>query len=263
MPFQINPQAIKHGNHISNVDAQYCTICSDDVAHPLFDGCERAECPHVSDQSKWKIGDLVTTFPADRSMGPGEITAFHAGHKKGTIAIVHYIKYAGTDAPCYRPEWYDELQPWDEPKAPEVEAPNGWTLTFQALRAANRARMPWFKNATGETKHSGKDWTVSDWAVATAGESGELVEVLLLYSLMSMALGKAQNIIKKMRRHDFDAIAAKSEVSDELADVTIYLDMLADSLGIDLGEATIHKWNKKSEQLGIPLTLTETSVVRS
>ena len=122
--------------------------------------------------------------------------------------------------------------------------------------------MPLFKNATGETKHSGQDWTVSDWALAVAGETGELAEVLLLYSLMTMSLGKAENIMKKMRRKDFDGDIAISDISEELADVVIYLDMLADSLGIDLGKAVVYKWNKKSEQFDIPLRLHETHVER-
>ena len=87
--------------------------------------------------------------------------------------------------------------------------------------------------------------------------------MLLLYSLMTMSLGKAENVMKKMRRKDFDLDFVHSNISEELADVVIYLDMLADSLGIDLGEAVIYKWNKKSDQLDIPLSLYETGVRRT
>ena len=82
------------------------------------------------------------------------------------------------------------------------------------------------------------------------GESGE-------------KLVKAENIMKKMRRKDFNPAVVVDDISEELADVVIYLDMLADSLGIDLGGAVIYKWNKKSDQLDIPLSLYETGVRRT
>ena len=42
-------------------------------------------------------------------------------------------------------------------------------------------------------------------------------------------------------------------LADELADVVIYLDILAAQLGIDLGDAVMKKWNKTSEKVGAPL----------
>lgn len=42
-------------------------------------------------------------------------------------------------------------------------------------------------------------------------------------------------------------------LADELADVVIYLDILAAQLGIDLGEAVMKKWNKTSEKVGVPM----------
>ncbi len=29
-----------------NVDEEICTVCFQDIGHPLFDGCKHADCPH-------------------------------------------------------------------------------------------------------------------------------------------------------------------------------------------------------------------------
>jgi NTP pyrophosphatase (non-canonical NTP hydrolase) len=55
-----------------------------------------------------------------------------------------------------------------------------------------------------------------------------------------------------MRRGD--AIPLQS-VSDEIADVAIYLDLLAARLGINLEEAVVKKFNEVSEKIGSTYTL--------
>lgn len=45
-------------------------------------------------------------------------------------------------------------------------------LTFDALRQANRARLPHFKNALGQPAHSepdGSDWSDAEWLQAVVG----------------------------------------------------------------------------------------------
>jgi len=109
-------------------------------------------------------------------------------------------------------------------------------LTFNTLREANTRRLPQFKNAKGEPAHSkqdGSDWSLNDWLTAVAGE-----------------LGEAANLLKKIRRGDFGINQARPELSDELADVVTYLDILAKQCGIDLGQATITKFNRVSERVG-------------
>jgi len=118
-------------------------------------------------------------------------------------------------------------------------------LTFNALRAANGARCPMFKNAKGETQHSGRDWSPNDWAVATGGEMGE-----------------AMNVLKKVRRGDMTMTEARPKLAQEFADVVIYLDMLANGCGVDLGSAVMETFNAKSRQLELPLFITETGYVR-
>lgn len=105
-------------------------------------------------------------------------------------------------------------------------------LTFNTLRAANQNRLPKFKDARGRpTDHT--TWTPSDWVCAVVGELGELA-----------------NLVKKVKRGDFTTEDVRHEMADELADVQTYLDILADKLGVDLGEATISKFNRVSQRVG-------------
>ena len=114
-------------------------------------------------------------------------------------------------------------------------------LTFDALRSANKLRLPTFRNAQGELSHPTKDghndnWSLCDWATAVTGE-----------------LGEAANIIKKIRRGDFTLEEKREELAKELADVQTYLDLLAMAADIDLGNATINKFNEVSERVGSPI----------
>lgn len=83
-------------------------------------------------------------------------------------------------------------------------------------------------------------WTASDWTVAVMGE-----------------LGEAANIIKKLNRVR-DGIPGNKEMpdelraalEDELADAYTYLDLLAQSQGIDLPRAIVRKFEAKSAEIG-------------
>lgn len=114
-------------------------------------------------------------------------------------------------------------------------------LTFDDLRRANIARLPTFKNRKGLPAHSepdGSDWSLNDWCTAITGE-----------------LGEAADILKKVRRGDFSLEEGRPDLAKELADVQTYLDILAFRAGIDLGQATIDKFNKVSERVGSPVQL--------
>jgi NTP pyrophosphatase (non-canonical NTP hydrolase) len=109
-------------------------------------------------------------------------------------------------------------------------------MTFEQLRVANVMRLAHFKNRHGALAHahpSGSDWTPAQWLQAVVGELGEYA-----------------NLRKKVERGDYTIEEALPELGAELADVVIYLDLLAYRLGIDLGEAVREKWNRKSEQIG-------------
>lgn len=120
-------------------------------------------------------------------------------------------------------------------------------LTFDQLRAANIARLPQFKNKHGEYAHrpalkvlaaripqyvDGSDWSPAQWLQAVVGELGEYA-----------------NIRKKFERGDITKEKFLELAAEELADVQVYLDLLAGQLGIDLGQATINKFNAVSNRV--------------
>lgn len=119
-------------------------------------------------------------------------------------------------------------------------------LSFATLREANTLRVLCFKNAKGEIAHPGgvDDWALSKWSNAVTGE-----------------LGEAANMIKKIERGDYDLddeivddktgakITVRAALAKELADVVCYLDLLAYRARIDLGEATVAKFNEISRRV--------------
>lgn len=115
-------------------------------------------------------------------------------------------------------------------------------LNFDELRDANAVRVR-------DVFHPLDSWTLTDWACAAAGEMGE-----------------ACNIVKKIHRGDFGPIDkidddhelpadAKVYLEEELADVVIYLDLLAARARIDLGEAVRAKFNLVSMKRGSDVRL--------
>ena len=120
-------------------------------------------------------------------------------------------------------------------------------LTFNALRGANCARLPQFKNKHGELAHEmpdGSDWSPAQWLQAVVGELGEYANFRKKYERGDLSSG------------EFAELAAK-----ELADVQTYLDILAlrcldpevgepHQTGVDLGQATISKFNEVSLRVG-------------
>jgi NTP pyrophosphatase (non-canonical NTP hydrolase) len=105
------------------------------------------------------------------------------------------------------------------------------TLTFAELREPNVRRCnEYFKTCA--------DWTPADWMTALTGEQGELA-----------------NLLKKIRRGDFTLEEKREEVAKEIADVAIYLDLLASKLGIDLGKAVREKFNEVSDRRNCDIKL--------
>jgi len=114
-------------------------------------------------------------------------------------------------------------------------------LTFKTLREGNIKRLPLFKRKDGKPAHmrvDGSDWSPASWLQAVIGELGEYA-----------------NLRKKVERGDFTMAQARKKLGSELADVVIYLDLLATRLGIDLGQCVMDTWNAKAEQLGIPMRI--------
>lgn len=116
------------------------------------------------------------------------------------------------------------------------------SLTFDDVTTANVARRDrWHKGGL-------TDWSISDWAVAMAGEAGEVC-----------------NAVKKLRRVE-DEIAnisdpdrqlstrkeAIAKIGEELADTFLYLNLLAVRLEIHLPTEIVRKFNIVSERYGFP-----------
>ncbi len=85
-------------------------------------------------------------------------------------------------------------------------------------------------------------WSSGDWSNAMMGEAGE-----------------AANVVKKIRRLETGVKARNSysslsmlvmDLGDELADMIIYADILAERYNIDLEAAIIRKFNAVSEREG-------------
>jgi hypothetical protein len=142
-------------------------------------------------------------------------------------------------------------------------------LTFAALRNANASRAPrWHTSEAGMN-----EWTIGDWFMAMAGEVGEGADELLPLMFMGFVgkLGALGNMAKKYRRvqegiankasdpqRQITAQNAISKMFEELADVQIYLDLLALRLreavhtDEDIGDHVEAKFNKTSELYGFP-----------
>jgi NTP pyrophosphatase (non-canonical NTP hydrolase) len=114
-------------------------------------------------------------------------------------------------------------------------------MEFHAFSSANRARC----ESPQGFNHKLKDWSTSDWLTATLGE-----------------LGEAANVAKKLNRvrdgipgNIETEIQLREMLAGELADTFIYLDLMCQSLGVDLELAVIKKFDAKSIQIGYPVAL--------
>lgn len=95
--------------------------------------------------------------------------------------------------------------------------------SFAELREANVERLTQIHPAS-------LDWSIGDWGCALAGEVGELC-----------------NLLKKTRRGEDIPI---KDIAHEIADVQIYLDIIAYQFGLDLAGVTAEKFNITSAKLG-------------
>jgi NTP pyrophosphatase (non-canonical NTP hydrolase) len=112
-------------------------------------------------------------------------------------------------------------------------------ITFNQVTAANLARAKrWHAGFPDDDT-----WSLADWCLAMVGEAGE-----------------AANIVKKLRRYDFNLRGVldppqetlKEMLAEELADTFIYLSLLAIKADINLPAAIVEKFNKVSDLQGFP-----------
>jgi NTP pyrophosphatase (non-canonical NTP hydrolase) len=111
-------------------------------------------------------------------------------------------------------------------------------LTFAHMSEVNRSRCRrWHDPDTSDP------WSGADWSNAMCGEAGE-----------------AANAVKKLRRYETHTAPQNTPpreelalmLAAELADVILYVDLLAAHYGIDLAAAIAAKFNVVSIRQGFP-----------
>lgn len=188
-----------------------------------------------SSQPKSQVPDDFEKITGHKT--PEEMTAYEKGREHEEAVFMKFIKeWDGKTNSHFGQAMYNTFKRLNKSQVSDEE-----DLTFNALRNANKLRLPQFKNSKGEPAHEkadGSDWSLAEWMNAVAGE-----------------LGEAANIIKKIRRGDMTLIEAKEMLAEEFADIVTYLDITAYQAGINLGEATKNKFNKVSERVGSNIRL--------
>lgn len=85
-------------------------------------------------------------------------------------------------------------------------------------------------------------WSMSDWAVAFAGEVGELCNVVK----------KLNRVRDGMPGNKENSQTLRAQLVAEVADCYLYLDLFAQAADISLYEEVREKFNQVSERLGFP-----------
>ena len=93
-------------------------------------------------------------------------------------------------------------------------------------------------------------WSASDWGVALCGEVGEAMNKIKKLNRLRDELENRDNKRPWEDNRDRDIIVG--EIAEELADSFLYLDLLAQRLGIDLEAAVKAKFNKVSMNYNFP-----------
>lgn len=117
-----------------------------------------------------------------------------------------------------------------------MKANEGTPLSFEHLATVNMKRcLRW---------HDPNAWSPQMWGLAAAGEMGECA-----------------NALKKLHRHDEgtqqkavtdDRQAIVHSVAMEIGDTVVYLDLLAQRLGLRLEDCIRETFNRISDREGFP-----------
>lgn len=114
-------------------------------------------------------------------------------------------------------------------------------LTFNELSKKNIKRC-------NSAFHPLDSWTPTDWATALAGETGEACN--FIKKLRRFEDGEDKPYNKGLKREVLIKSAGK-----ELADVVFYADLLAQRLGLNLGDLVVDKFNEVSDRVGSKIKL--------
>ena len=109
-------------------------------------------------------------------------------------------------------------------------------MTFQEFSAENRRRC----EAKNGFNHELSSWSMSDWFLAVVGELGEAANI-----------GKKLNRVRdSVRGNKETPEELRRKLQSELADAYIFLDLLAQSQGIDIEAAIRETFDAKSREIG-------------
>lgn len=129
-------------------------------------------------------------------------------------------------------------------------------LTFERLSAINGSRCERWHGP--EWREPEDAWTIADWSNAMCGEAGETANVVKKLRRIDADLWDKQKYPGEARGdlvHKPPAEAREKLIemlTNELADVILYADLLAQKAGIDLGAAVRGKFNRVSAAQGFP-----------
>ena len=103
--------------------------------------------------------------------------------------------------------------------------------TFNVFQSLNRERCE--EGFGHRVAWDESTWPIQNWALAIAGESGELA-----------------NLVKKCLRGDFTVQSKRAEILGELADIITYCDLAMSSLGAQTGVEVWRKFHEVSRRIG-------------
>jgi NTP pyrophosphatase (non-canonical NTP hydrolase) len=114
-------------------------------------------------------------------------------------------------------------------------------LSFKGFSRINLERC----EALNGFNHRLRSWSTSDWFLALIGEIGEAANA-------AKKLNRVRDGIpgNKVSKEDL-----QQQLRCELGDAFVYLDLLAQSVGVDIGEAAREVFNAKSKELDCPIVM--------
>lgn len=89
--------------------------------------------------------------------------------------------------------------------------------------------------------HALDSWSLSDWAVALAGEVGEACNVIKKLNRIRDGLDRFNRGMSKLE--------LRRALADEIGDIYAYLDLLAQRAELDLEECVRAKFNEVSDRI--------------
>lgn len=237
-----------HCFHCGKSDWMMSAVCAECIAKPAA-GFDVTQMLQLLRAVEW-VGHFVDDDEGLLDACPccGEIRESGGSHLMGCwlAAAIRDLEAAPAPAPPPDPdpphvaanaeaERRSDTKPSAPPESTEAEVErlaHEPCISFAGLRAANVPRVRCFG-------HELNEWTESQWSNAIAGEVGELCNMT---KKRSRAPGANERVGK--------TTPTVEDIANECADIVIYTDLMAASVGVDLGAAVLAKFNAVSAKLG-------------